>query len=347
MLGPSLSVNGGITSVERLILEQKIPNVNFVHIPIFEEGRPIRKLVVFLLAVFALIRRCLSGTVDVVHLHISQRGSIIRQSFSFLIASAFRKSVILHAHGSEFAVFYAQLPAFAKILLSQIFRRSRYLIVLSESWKNFYSQSFNLDASKVAVLTNPVRLPDGNSSKPTNERVTFLFLGRIGQRKGIFDLVNAFARLPIEIRAKSRLLVAGDGEIETVRSMLSTLGVEDSVELLGWIDTQERDRLLSLADVFVLPSYNEGWPMALLEAMGWRLPVITTPVGGIPELITHKENGLLLEPGDISQLVDLLTLLVESSELRKSLGLKARSSVEHLDISYYSNRLSKLYHSSI
>jgi glycosyltransferase involved in cell wall biosynthesis len=103
--------------------------------------------------------------------------------------------------------------------------------------------------------------------------------------------------------------------------------------------------MLAKADVFVLPSYNEGLPMALLEAMSWGLPVITTPVGGIPEVVSNTQNGLLVTPGDIQQLSEAMQSLIKEEKLRLSLGSAARISVAPLDVKDYFGSLKSIYHS--
>ena len=143
---------------------------------------------------------------------------------------------------------------------------------------------------------------------PAGPRVQFLSLGRLSERKGSYDLVNAFASLSPELRARARLVLAGDGDVEGVRQLAAPLG--DSVRVLSWIDSAERDRLLDASDVFVLPSHAEGLPMALLEAMAAGLPAIVTPVGGIPDVLTHGAEGLLVEPGTSYQLAAAMTRLL-------------------------------------
>ena len=107
--------------------------------------------------------------------------------------------------------------------------------------------------------------------------------------------MNAFAALPESMRARARLVLAGDGDVEGMKKLAAPLG--DRVRVLSWIDAHERDRLLAESDVFVLPSYAEGVPMSLLEAMAAGLPCITTPVGGIPDVFTHGAEGMLVAPG--------------------------------------------------
>lgn len=335
MLGESLSKQGGIVSVEKLILSQSPSEVQIRHISTLEDGSRIHKILIFGRALGELLWRLMRREADLLHIHLSERGSTFRKAILTLIAVVLRKPVVMHAHGSEFPTFFSKLPQWVRRGLIQIFRRCTLFIVLSESWKKFYIDSLGLEARQVLVLPNPVKLPSQVPCRKGSPKVNFVFFGRIGERKGVFDLIQAFAALPPEQKTGSGLTLAGDGEVEQARRLVESLDLMDQVTVLDWLGPDQRDTLLFKADVFVLPSYNEGLPMALLEAMAWGLPVITTPVGGIPELVTQSQNGLLVNPGDIQQLSVAIQSLIEAEGLRLSLGSAARASVLSFDIKNY------------
>ena len=121
-----------------------------------------------------------------------------------------------------------------------------------------------------------------------------------------------------------RLLAGGDGEHEQVRAQAEELGIARHVEILGWITGADKDALLARATIYVLPSYVENLPMGVLEAMAAGLPVITTPVGGIPSTIEHGLDGLLVQPGDVAALSDALRSLLRERSVREALGEAAR-----------------------
>ncbi|MDZ8240397.1 MAG: glycosyltransferase family 4 protein [Nostoc sp. ChiQUE01a] len=345
MLGPSLLQQGGISGYEKLFLEYAPAEVKICHIITHEEGNVAKKIMVFLKAIWKFIWILLRQEVDIVQLQISQRGSILRQAIMMLLAWVFHKPIIIHAHGSQFHLFYAGLPKSMQRLLGWIFRKCQRLIVLSESWKSFYIENLGLKPEQVVVFYNPVKIPAELPQRSVSGKVNLLFLGRIGQRKGAFDLIKAISFLPIQHRTKASLIMAGDGDVEQARNLVTTLNLEDYIKLPGWIGSNERDILLAQADVFLLPSYNEGLPLAMLEAMAWELPVIVTPVGGIPEIVTHLENGLIVNPGNPEQLSNSLKSLIENENLRLSLGVKARKSVFTLDIKNHWISFLDLYHS--
>ncbi|WP_155316268.1 glycosyltransferase family 4 protein [Desulfosarcina alkanivorans] len=344
MLGASLDQNGGIATVEKLILEFIPSGIQVHHIASHDEGSICHRLSVFGRSWLALLWQLLNQKTDIVHIHMSDGGSLIRKSILSLTSFPFRKPVIIHAHGAEFHATYAKLPKWVKKLACIIFRRCNYFLVLSKTWKNYYEAALNLREDQVIVLPNPVELPSQVPQRMDRGVVRLAFIGRIGCRKGTFDLIKAFANLSLNIRRRAELLIAGDGEIEQAGKLAKKLNVDQSVKLLGWISSETRDHLFSEIDVFILPSYNEGLPMAILEAMGWGLPVIVTPVGGIPELIRSGENGLMVPPGDVGQLSDAIQRLIRNEALRRSLGSAARTSVMSYDIKKYCGSLSKIYH---
>ncbi|MEH1851695.1 MAG: glycosyltransferase family 4 protein [Nostoc sp.] len=345
LLGPSLLQQGGISNYEKLFLEYAPSEANICHIITHEEGHIAIKIMVFLKAIWKFVWLLLREEVDIVQLEISQRGSVLRQGIMIFLAWIFHKPIILHAHGSQFHVFYADLPKWIQNLLSWLFCKCQRLIVLSESWKTFYIENLGLKPEQVVVFYNPVKVPDEVPQRSVSNPVNLLFLGRIGQRKGAFDLIKAFSLLPLEDQTRSTLIMAGDGEVEQAVNLVKTLNLENYIKMPGWIGSGERDILLTQADIFVLPSYNEGLPLSMLEAMAWELPVIVTPVGGIPEIITQSENGLIVSPGNIEELSNAIKSLIENDNLRLSLGAKARTSVFPLDIKNHWVSFMDLYHS--
>lgn len=347
MLGASLNQNGGIATVEKLILQGLSSEISIRHITTHDEGTGLHRILVFSRAVILLGWQFLVNRPDLIHIHVSDGGSILRKAILTLIARLFHKPVVLHAHGAEFHETYLKLPKIIQKILNRVYRSCNRFIVLSETWKVFYESHLGLLPEQVIILSNPTELPIQLPIRPQTSKVNLVFLGRIGQRKGAFDLIQAFAHLPIEQQSNSHLFLAGDGEIEQAQALAESLQVQDKITFLGWIDSNRRNKILEAGDIFVLPSYNEGLPMAILEAMGWQLPIISTPVGGIPELIVSGENGLLITPGDIKQLSESMECLIEDKALRLKIGTAARKTVEPFDIRNYCTNLAAIYNSML
>jgi glycosyltransferase involved in cell wall biosynthesis len=345
MLGASLEQNGGIASVEKLIIQHIIDDIEIQHITTHDEGSLYHRIMVFAKALAKFLKIMFTQKIDAVHIHLSEGGSVLRKAIFCLLALIFNKPFLIHAHGAEFQVTYAKLPQLAQKFLSTLFQRCQGFIVLSKTWHDYYVLNLSLNPKQVIILPNPCELPIQVPDRKNRTQIILAFCGRIGQRKGTFDLIQAFANLPNEQKKSAKLILAGDGEIEKAQELATSLKLINNITFLGWINYTKRDEVLSKADVFILPSYNEGLPMAILEAMGWGLPVISTPVGGIPELVISNQNGLLVTAGNIQQLSEAIQLLIENETLRLSLGSAARKSVEPFDIKNYSIRLADIYRS--
>lgn len=281
--------------------------------------------------VFMLAMR---GRVALLHCHVSMYGSFWRKSLFAMMARMFHIPVLFHLHGSKTKEFYQGLPQFAQRLADRQLAAASVVLVLSESWREFVLGL--APSARVVVLPNYVDIPQRmisdirqtGAAESGRNQVTVLFLGLIGERKGVYDLLRAFAGAASCV-PHLHLRVAGNGEMEKARHLADELRLHDRVDFPGWVDAQARNELLAEADIFVLPSYNEGLPVSVLEAMAWALPVITTPVGGIPELITHQIEGILVPPGDVAGLQAWLETLADDANLRRRLGDAARDVVRH------------------
>jgi glycosyltransferase involved in cell wall biosynthesis len=364
MVGTGFDVKGGITSVQKLIIQAHAPNLRIQHIPTIVQGSAWQNILAFMRAIQQLCWAIITRKIDVIHIHFSERGSTLRKVIIIWISLLFRQSIILHAHGGSYREFYAGLPSILQRTLVSTFRNCSRIIVLSQSWQDYYHSTFEIDRSQLIVLYNPTIVPAEIPNRLGRNQLKFVFLGLIGKRggaldlvksaislprpdKGAFDLINAFAALPESDRDRVELVLAGNGDLDGANQLISDLNLTDKVTILSWIDSQQRDELLAASDVFILPSYNEGLPMSMLESMAWGLPVIVTPVGGIPEVIIHNQNGLLIEPGNREQLVAAMQSLIRDEDLRVSLGMTARQRVEGLDIHNYMKSLVEVYSSVI
>jgi glycosyltransferase involved in cell wall biosynthesis len=276
----------------------------------------------------------------VIHIHFASRGSTLRKLLLAQLVIHARRPLILHAHGGGFDKFHRGLPAVLRRFVNRTLQQANLVITLSSQWRDFYIRECELAPSQVVVLPNPVRVPAKIADRAHRTQVQFAHLGKLGKGKGSYDLVKAFIALPPELRARSRLVMAGNGDLEGVRALAAG---EPRVVIRPWIEAADRDRLLNESDVFVLPSYAEGVPMSLLEAMASGLPCITTPVGGIPDLVTQGAEGLLVPPGDVARLGAAMAQLIADEKLRLDAGLRAHDRARAHDVHVYARRLADHY----
>ena len=281
------------------------------------EGSSVAKLTQGLKAYLRMLSLLIRSKVSFMHVHAAMRGSFWRKSFFIMTARLFGVPCILHLHGSEMKTFYGSLSPLGKRLVRWSLEHADIVIVLSDSWKVFISQA--APKANIRIINNYVSLPKQVIAKSNSTSFDVLFLGILGTRKGIYDLLASW---PAVLKAvpHARLLIGGNGEVEKSKEMVRKLGINNSVQFLGWLDGERKALHLKSADAFVLPSYNEGLPMSVLEAMSYGKAVVTTRVGGIPELITHAVNGLLIEAGDCKGLSKALIKLGIDINFRLSIA---------------------------
>lgn len=283
-----------------------------------------------------------SSNKKVAHIHTSARNSFLRKSIFVRLMKLFNVPVILHLHSPDFHVYFEQLSDKKKGAIREIFRMADRVIVLSNSWKEWYIDT--IDKHEPLVFYNGVEdhlAVDDQISKRKNQ---ILFLGRLGERKGTYDLIKAF-KIVLEKHSDANLLLAGFGDLEGCEELAKSLKIDNSVEILGWIDYEKKKELLNSSKIYTLPSYNEGFPVSILEAMSARLPVISTRVGGIPEEIEDKETGFLIEAGDIAALSLTINRILDDEILCDQIGENARKRyLEQFALDKIVKELEGLYH---
>ncbi|MDV3125575.1 glycosyltransferase family 4 protein [Mycobacterium sp. 21AC1] len=333
---------GGMASVMRLLREHPDPRFAITVIPTFVDTiAPIRLWTGIrgMLTATALI---LLGRTDIVHVHLSHGGSVVRKSLPLMAARLRGTPAIVHGHSFNFTGWLDPLPAPVRRLVRVALHADHWL-VLGRSLAVQYRRCLHLHEDQIQVLYNPVVMPDIRHGQQHSSTLTVLTLGRLGHRKGTFDLVRAVELLPDDVRSQIQVVLAGDGEVDEVRAFVDARNLRSVIDVVGWIDAPTRDSFLQMADIFVLPSYDEGLPMAMLEAMAHGVVPLTTPVGSIPEAVTDDIDGLLVSPGDAAALADGLQRLVQDRDLRTQLSAAARERAAAFDVAAWRAELAVLW----
>ncbi len=169
-----------------------------------------------------------------------------------------------------------------------------------------------------------------------------LFVGRLDPEKGLGNLVSAVAEMR-ESGLPVRATLVGDGPSrKALESQAHELGIASSIELPGYVEHgTPLFNLYRNSDLFVIPSLSEGFPKVIPEAMAFRLPVVATPVGGIPEIIHHEENGLLVSPGSPQEITDAVKRLVQEPELTNRLLENATRLSDSFTIEHWLEEITK------
>lgn len=327
MLGTRSDGQGGIASVISVYREAGLfDKYPIKYLATHGDSSRSDKIVLFLTALIHYLPLLLFGKVGVLHVHFASRASFWRKLFFLVPAYVLHIPVILHLHGAEFSVFYEdECGSFAKRIIRLVFDSASRVIVLSANWQDWV-RSISKNEFIVPIY-NPV-IPKPNCAPWENrERGQVLFLGRLGKRKGVYDLLSAASQ--IQVKCKSlNLRLGGDGELAQVMNYARELRLDGQVEMLGWVSGKEKEKALDRAWLYALPSYHEGLPMSILEAMAAGLPILSTPIAGIPEAVTDGIEGFLVPPGNIEMLSCKLERLINEPGLAKRMGESARKKIE-------------------
>jgi glycosyltransferase involved in cell wall biosynthesis len=260
---------------------------------------------------------------DIVHINTASYWVFWENGIYVLISKIFRRKVILHIHGGGFEDFYNRSNSFLKFLLQEILIFSNKVIVLSPSW-----QSLILDvvpSNKVSVVENFVDFASIHELKnevSSKHILTVLFVGGPGAKlKGIFDVVNAASIVTQRYKDILFVLLACSG-IKGLNALCEARGLASNIRILGYLYGAEKTKIFSESEIFLLPSYAEGLPITMLEAMAAGLPIIATSVGAIPDIIQDGKNGFLIKIGDYHTLAEKILVLANNQNLRSKMAKK-------------------------
>ncbi len=339
MVGPSFKTQGGISSVLGIYKSSFPDRFRLVFIPTYSGNSRLMDGMLFSLALVRILMLSVFVKNSIFHIHTASKGSFLRKSLIAALPAAFGRKFIYHIHGAMFDRFMEEGGRDKMESILRKLSRADKVIVLSKSWFEYFRRF--LPAEKLEVVYNPSSTYDGNYISRANPRPVLLFMGRFGQRKGTYDLLKAAAKLEPD---SFTLKMYGDGETEEVRRFVENNGLQASVEVNGWVSHQEVGRLYDAADVLVLPSYAEGLPMSVLEAIGKGMPVVSTNVGGIPEAVIDGENGYIVAPGDVEFLAGRLTQLLKDAVLREKMGRRSLAiAKEKFSVESIGSKLESVY----
>jgi glycosyltransferase involved in cell wall biosynthesis len=254
----------------------------------------------------------------VLHVHTAPHVSFWRHSAFIGAALAARCPTILHLHGSDFDRFYDASSAPGRAAIGYFLEQAACVAVPSQRLAAWVRSA--APHARTRVLPHPVPIP-ALQDAPRPRLV--VFLGKLEAYKGIFELLEAVARLRASV-PDVRLVCAGDGKRVAVARYAERLGIADAVKFTGWVGPSGKRALLESAAAFALPSYAEGMPVSLLEAMAAGVPVVASPVGGVPEVVVDGVSGFLCAPGDVSTLQRLLGRLLTDGALAAKIGAAGR-----------------------
>lgn len=298
------------------------------------------KALFFLLSVVDITKTLLlDKEIKILHLHSASKGSFIRKCFIALLGKVFGKKVVIHMHGGSFNVFYESAFVF-KPIIRLVLNTCDRLICLSPQWHDYYQH--RLGISNVLTVPNPVELSKGDFRFSISPMLKLLFLGKICDDKGLFNLIDYLKTNKFFLYNRIELSIGGVGEDARLLHEVSSLS---NITFHGWADEPTKKNLLSECDIFILPSFFEGLPVSILEAMAHQKPIIASNVGGISSIVKQGYNGWLINPYDLGMLDQIFDQIFSDRNLLHLYGVNS-----YIEASKYSSEqvmksLSSIYQS--
>ncbi len=330
MVGMHLTkTRGGITTLAADILRSDLKaDYDLTYIASqAEDLGGVGKALLAVSATLQFVAQCFLKRPQLVYVHIGSNASLYRESAFVVLARLFRRPVISHFHAGDVDLYMARQPRVGKwFIRSAIALSSRIIAVSNESARQLAELNKGL---RISVIPNAIDtstfLADRRPEKTVDGPVKLLFVGAVGKLKGEKDLVQALALIK-QTGVDVSVSFLGD-RAEGLAEYCRKLGVTDSIGHLGPVPMYKRLDFYRDADMFVLPTYAEAMPIAVIEAMAAGLPVITTAVGGIPEIIDDGVEGFLIECGDVNELAEKIVLLSRDEQKRLEMGSNGRSRI--------------------
>jgi glycosyltransferase involved in cell wall biosynthesis len=275
-----------------------------------------------------LLRGKLNGKLAGVHVNMAERLSFFRKVAVMAACRALGVPVVLHLHAAQLHHAYRSWPGSLQALARWAFSLPSSCVVLGSASRRFVHEELKVPAGRIEVVINGVPEPTESRRDAATQTVQkILFVGNLTERKGVSDLLQAMA-VPGFDTSRLELTFAGGGDVSSYEEKARALGIDRFVRFAGWSDQQKVAHLMARADVLVLPSYDEGLPLVILEAMANGVAVVCSPVGEIPFVLTNGVNACFVQPGDVAGIAAALQQVLAQPALRETLERNGRALYE-------------------
>lgn len=298
-------------------------------IPTFSPGSVTGKFWPWLRGLFPVMRFVFlskrDGTRPVVYAHAGDGISFFREAVVLGLARLFGAATLLQIHSPRLNEYLNQ--PFQRFLIQILLRTADTVCVLTPWWRERLLGAGV--TGRIAIIPNPLpqnlveaaQKPVGEDADRDDRRVlNVLAMARLVSGKGFDVAIRAFALLP----ATFGLTIAGDGPLRhELERLAQELGLQDRVRFVGWAAGNEKERLLREADIFCLPSTYDAFPMSMVEAMAYGVPVVAVKWGGIPDMVADGKTGILVDRPDPGAIAEAMKRLSDKT-VRLSMGREGK-----------------------
>jgi len=337
LLSPSFEDIGGVTSFCRLLIKNLKSNFEVDHLQIGNKpGNKslIKRLLFFLKNALRLRKKLVENGYNIIHLNPSlEIFSLLRDSFYLAIISKFyhnRSLVLFHGWNESLAERIIKNLLYNN-LFRRIYKKAKFILVLCNQFKEQLIK-MGIAPERIKVITTMYQgsrnIYQFHKNK-LNNKINILFMSRLVKSKGVY-IATEVAKLLFESRYKNfKLIIAGNGpEYAGLMDYINRTKLENFIDALGFIKGKRKQEILENSDIFLFPSSSEGCPIVILEAMGAGLAVVTPPVGAIPDIVKHNENGLIVDSKDPKDFYEAIKRLIEDRKLLNRIQRSNRKKAE-------------------
>lgn len=275
---------------------------------------------------------------DIVHFHtVPDRICLIIQMPIFLLAILGKKKIIMHIHmGNQL-----RNHTHNKLFLWHL-QHANLIILLAKKWQRLFQEEYGYINKPTMVLYNSCE-PLNTSQDYAHRHKTILMAAYFNDNKAPDLLLKAWKKLQSRY-PDWHIYMLGNGEVERFQQMSIEMNLQNCVHFTGYITGKEKEDFFSKASILCMCSYEEGFPMVVLEAWTYGIPVVTTPVGGLPDVIEEGKNCVTFPFGDSDTLADKLSALIDNEEQRREMSEYSQQFVsKHFSPEIINQQLHNIY----
>lgn len=337
MVGVGKKRVGGMSAVAEVYLHSSVynKNVKMKYIPTSTNGPIVFRIVYMLIGYIRIIAHLLFTRIDLVHVHMAEKGSTFRKGVVVKTAKKMGKKVVIHLHAGAFVKWYNSVDVTRKRKIQSIFECSDAVVVLGKYWKKELAKI--VPSSKIVAIYNGASIPTKNNYSVSSRNITYF--GVLRKEKGTYDLLESIKKIDSRLDKSVKVLLCGNDLEGDFKKKIAEYNLENRVRLLGWVSDDKKKDILKASMINVLPSYFEGLSMTIIEGMSYGIPTVTTNISTMPEIL--GEYKYLITPGDASTMAKYILELTNNPRERADISNYVYSRAKRLfsEESFISNTL--------